>query len=144
MSDLRYPITPPQPPNDRKTGLVVFGVFALVIGGLASCTAIFTPLALLMAGAMPQQPGMQVQQDPRAVASAVVVYVIVAAAFIAGGIASIRARRWARPFMLSVAWTWLLLGIFGMVFWIAMLPSMMEIMASASTGARGPGGAPPP
>jgi uncharacterized membrane protein len=118
---------------------MVFGIFALVIGGLASCTAIFTPLALLLAGSMPRQPGVP-PPDVRAVLSAVVVYGVVAAAFIAGGIASIRARRWARPFMLSVAWTWLLLGVFAMVFWIAMLPSMMEIMASAA----GPRGAAPP
>ncbi len=130
MTNLTYPMLPPPPPHDRRTGLIVFGIFALVIGGLSSCVTILTPLGLLMAGAMPRTPGVP-PPDLRSLVSAVVVYGVVAAAFIAGGIASIRARRWARPFMLSVSWTWLLIGVFGMVMWIALLPSMRGMMTPA-------------
>src|SRR4051794_1771439 len=103
MTEIAYPAYPPPLPHDRRTGLIVFGIFALVIGGLAACTAIFTPLMLLMAGMMPRPANMP-PPDPRAALSAVVVYGVVAGAFIAGGIGSLRTRRWARPFMLSVAW----------------------------------------
>ena len=147
MTQLPYQFEPPLPPiaHDRRTGLIVFGIFALVIGGMAACFAIFTPLAVMMASAMPQGPaagGARVQvhgaqPDSRSIFSAVVVYGVVAAAFIAGGIASIRTRRWARPLMLSVGWTWLLVGVFGMVMMVALLPSMRDMMA-ASAGA-GPG-----
>ena len=157
MTQLPYQFEQPLPPipHDRRTGLIVFGIFALVIGGLAACSAIFTPLMLLMASAM--QPGAGApaggggggtiivhgtHPDPRRIPSAIMLYVVVAAAFIAGGIGSIRTRRWARPLMLSVGWTWLLVGVFGMVILAALLPSMREMMA-ASTGAR-PGAPAPP
>jgi hypothetical protein len=133
-----YPAIPTAPPNDRRTWLVVFGVLALIIGGLSACLTILTPLGLLMAGAMPRQPGTPPPPDWRTAISAVVVYGVVAGAFIAGGVASIRARRWARPFMLSVAWTWLLLGILGSVFLIALMPSMSEQMASPTSTTPGP------
>jgi uncharacterized membrane protein len=132
-----YPALPVGPPNDRRTWLIVFGIFALVIGGLSACLTIFTPLGLLMAHAMPRQPGTPPPPDWRTAIAAIVVYGVVAGAFIAGGVASIRARRWARPFMLSVAWTWLLLGIFGSVFLVAIMPTMSESMAM--TQAANPG-----
>ena len=151
MTQLPYQFEQPLPPipHDRRTGLIVFGIFALVIGGLAACSAIFTPLMLLMASAM--QPGAGApaagggtimvhgsQPDPRSIPSAVMLYVVVAAAFIAGGVGSIRTRRWARPLMLSVGWTWLLVGVFGMVILAALLPSMQEMMAPSAGAGPGP------
>ncbi|MGB7158024.1 MAG: hypothetical protein WBD40_08150 [Tepidisphaeraceae bacterium] len=139
MTEIPYPSIVPPIEKDRRTGLMVFGIFALVIGALASCVAIITPLGLLMASVVPRRSGMQ-QPSMGNVVSAIVVYAVVAAAFIAGGVGSIRTRRWARPLMLSVAWTWLIIGIFGLVFWIMMAPSMSAIMATS--GGTGPG-APP-
>lgn len=146
MTQLPYQFAAPTPPipHDRRTGLIVFGIVALVIGGLSACLAMFTPLMLAMSGALSQAPGANVHAhnagfDARSVLSAVVVYGVVAAAFIAGGIGSIRTRRWARPLMLSVGWTWLLVGVFAMVMMAALLPSMQDIM-SASGGAATPPG----
>ena len=156
MTQVPYAYQQPLPPipHDRKTGLIVFGIFALVIGGLAACSAIFTPLMLMMASAMQPKTGTPApgggtiivhssQPDPRTIPSAVTVYAVVAAAFIAGGVGSIRARRWARPLMLSVGWTWLLVGVFGMVMMAALLPSMQEMMAPGAGAGPGRPAMPP-
>ncbi|HEV2293742.1 MAG TPA: hypothetical protein VGR35_07790 [Tepidisphaeraceae bacterium] len=146
MTQLPYQFAPPTPPipHDRRTGLIVFGIFALVIGGMSACFAIVTPLMLVMTGALSQPPGTNVHVhnaglDARSALSAVVVYGVVAAAFIAGGIGSIRTRRWARPLMLSVAWTWLLVGVLGMIMLAALLPSMQDMMSVSGGAATGPG-----
>jgi uncharacterized membrane protein len=104
--------------------------------------AIMAPLALMMARVMPRPANMP-QTDPRSLISAVVVYGVVAAAFIACGVGSVRTRRWARPLMLSVAWTWLLFGLFASVMIVALFPTMQETMTRAGAVA-GPGTRAPP
>src|SRR4051812_28582306 len=100
MTYIAYPAYPPPPPHDRKTGLIVFGIFALVIGAISACMGIMAPLAIMMTRAMPRPANMP-PTDPRSLISAVVVYGVVAAAFIACGVGSVRTRRWSRPLMLS-------------------------------------------
>ena len=63
-----YPALPARPPNDRRTWLIVFGIFALIIGGLSACLTILTPLGLLMASAMQRQPGLTRGATPTPIA----------------------------------------------------------------------------
>ena len=90
--------------KDRSTGLVVFGVLAVIIGAFSGCFA-FLP-ALGQAGAAPANPGSALMAG--------LLYGCFAIFMVASGIASIRRHRWSRPLLLIAAWTGLVSGVLGM------------------------------
>lgn len=141
MSQTPYPpIEPgPLPPNlqnRRRVGLMVFGIIAIVIGGLLGCMAMCTPIALV-APPRPNQP----TPDARSVVVAIAFYAAVAVALIWCGVGSVRRQRWSRPMMLIVAWTWLLLGVALAVMSIFTFPYMDDAIRNATPPGQP---APPP
>lgn len=103
--------------KDRSIGLVVFGIIEILIGGL---TALLIPLVLVITIVAPRVAAGPAPQL-RSVVPNLVLYAMMAAAFIWIGIGSIRARRWARAVMLSLSWLWLITGVVAMVaFWWVM------------------------
>jgi hypothetical protein len=126
--------TPPALYHDRSTGLVVFGIIQIVLGGLA---ALFIPLVLLgavfsrrMGGGMP--PGNTVLS----VAS----YALAAIGLITLGVGSIRACRWARALTLILSWIWLVSGSLGTIALTVLLPSafMAAFTAAAANNPEAP------
>ena len=117
------PITPAFPFKDRRTGLTLFGVFTVLLGGLC---ALFLPLMIFGQEMAERTTG--VPADTRAVVPAVLMYGIMAVALVWLGIGSIMARRWARALLLIFSWTWLLMGVVMLVFMVVLMPMIMEAM----------------
>ena len=91
--------------EDRKTGLIVFGILTTLLGGLC---ALFVPL-MFFSLTMSAKAG--VPTSMQAILPAVSVYGILAVVLIWLGVGSIMARRWARALLLIFSWSWLLMGV---------------------------------
>ncbi len=94
--------------RDRSAGLIFFGVIEILIGALS---AMMIPLMLLALLASRSIEGAEGSLGLTVVLPNIVIYGLVAALFIAIGIGSIRARRWARALTLSLSWLGLITGI---------------------------------
>lgn len=106
---------------DRHTGLIIFGVFQIILGLLAALMVPFMALGAVMSHLTPggaMRPGQ--------IISGVATYAFLAAVLFALGIGSIQSRRWARALTLVTSWYWLVLGVLGTVLITAMLPVMMR------------------
>ena len=119
-------------PRDHSTGLIAFGLLAVLVGVLLF--AKFVIFALLsIPGVMPSRFGTEV---PLTAAMALPP----AAFFLALGLGSIAARRWARAIAFASALVWLAAGLLALVFLGAWLPRLLAavrpMMASAGSGAR--------
>jgi hypothetical protein len=113
MSQASHPPVTPGPLDPefsgRRVGLIVFGIVSIVLGALSGCFGLIALVPLLMPATM--MPPGQPPPDPRGVAMGFVIYALVSAALIWCGIGSVQRRRWVRPMLLIIAWTWLLTGI---------------------------------
>ncbi|HTS36333.1 MAG TPA: hypothetical protein VMH04_11710 [Candidatus Solibacter sp.] len=117
------PIAPPAPEfRDRSTGLVVFGVVQIVLGGL---TALMIPLAVLGAFLTRLAPGGGGMRPMQVVAS-VGTYAGLAAVLITLGIGSAQKKRWARALTVVLSWYWLIVGILITILLTAALPVAMR------------------
>jgi hypothetical protein len=109
--------------KDRRGGLIAFGILVILIGCVS---ALFVPLmvvgALMLRSSAPASAA-----DPRAVASAAVLYAALAVTFIWLGVGSIRARRWARTLLLILAWLWLVTGVVAMAMTALLLPEILAM-----------------
>jgi hypothetical protein len=108
------------PFRDRRTGLIVFGIIEILIGGLC---ALFIPLMLLGQAMAAKETGAESQLQ--FIIPALAIYGIAAIVLIVLGTGSIRTRRWARALSLIVAWSWLVIGTFAAVFMAIMFPRML-------------------
>lgn len=102
------PLPPPLAPafKDRYAGLVVFGVFAILIG---SACALFVPLIFFGQVMTARRAGTELDVFSAIVAAAI--YGLLAATLITLGIGSIRARRWARALLLCLGGIGLAIGL---------------------------------
>ena len=121
------PETTPTAYRDRSGGLVAFGILELLLG--LACLG-FVPLVLLARQAPSPRAGM---------IPAALTYVVLALAFDWLGTGSILARRWARTLSLILGWFWLLLGFFGGVFLLYLLPRVLAAMPTGPPRARAAG-----
>lgn len=106
------------PYKDRKTGLIVFGIFTVLLGCLCG---LFVPLmffgqSMAAKSGGPAMPSML---------PAVIMYGGLAIVLVWLGIGSMMARRWARAILLIFSWSWLLVGLLSLVMMAFMLPSML-------------------
>lgn len=117
---LEPPLVSP-PYKDKKTGLIVFGVFQILLGA-------FFVLALLamVAGqyAIAHHPELAGRTDPRSLLSTIALMGAFAVACLWLGIGAIKARRWARSINLCVGAMGLVFGVFACGALIWTLPSM--------------------
>src|ERR1041384_603883 len=107
--------------KDRRTGLIVFGILEMILGGLA---ALMVPLMIagqLMASRTTQEPVPLRQMIP-----GMAVYIIVAAVLVGLGFGSVNRRRWARALSLIVAWSWLAMGVLMVGLMAFFLPSILK------------------
>ncbi|MBN2318494.1 MAG: hypothetical protein JXR49_05425 [Acidobacteria bacterium] len=99
--------------KDRKGLLIFFGIILLLTGGIC---LLFSAI-MLITTALPQ-PG--IYADPQLQLSALLIgvffYSAMAAFFIALGIGSIQARRWARSITLLLSWLVLIAGVVSLVY----------------------------
>ena len=109
--------------KDRKVGLVVFGIFQIILGALC---ALFIPLMILgmIAGRNTAQGASLGTAIP-----GLIVYIFLAAWFISMGVGSIMARRWARALSLIFSWVWMICGVIGILFMAAISPALFAQMS---------------
>ena len=117
--------------KDRSTGLLVFGVLTVALGGLAGLLVL-----VMLAGQAMAAKTTQVPANFAAILPAIAIYAGLAAALICLGIGSIQARRWARVLLLIFSWSWLLLGIVTTAMMGFIMPKVMANMASAGTAGQ--------
>lgn len=131
-----YPSAPIQPADfkDRRTGLIIFGILSCLIGGFSALGALSLPFAIFASRMTPGSP----TPDLRSLIVAGIIYLSFATLFIWIGIDSFRAKRWVRPIVLSLGWTWLIMGICGMGMLIFTAPQMAEVMSASATAQGGP------
>ncbi len=110
----------PSPPSyrDRSTGLQVFGVIQIILGGL-----VLLGIPLILLGAIMSRKMTGTTMPMSTYFFGVMNYGVLAIVLIALGIGSIRARRWAWALTLILSWVWLAGGILGTILITAMLPS---------------------
>jgi hypothetical protein len=133
-------LAPPPVPEtpaykDRGTGLIIFGIFQIILGMLA---ALMVPLMALSAAMSHLAPGGAMR--PGQYVSAILTYIFVSAIFIALGVGSVQMKRWARALTLISSWYWLIVGALATVLMTAVLPVMMRtiLQKTKQTGAAGP------
>lgn len=78
--------------------------------------------------------------DWRTMVFAIAIYLIATVVFFSIGVGALRMRRWVRPLLLILGWTWLCSGVVGVGWWLLAAPSMAEFMATSTP----PGAVPPP
>ncbi len=123
--------------RDRGTGLVIFGVFQIILGLLAALMVPFVALGAFMSRLAPggsMRPGQFI--------SGVATYAFLAAALVALGIGSVQMKRWARALTLVTSWYWLIMGALITVLLTAVLPVTMR-SALAQAQQNTPGGPSP-
>jgi hypothetical protein len=134
------------PFKDRRTSLKVVGVVLVVFGAISGCFGALTPIGMFAAakfarqappGAMPA--GTSFEPDYRMMALAGGTYLAIAAVMIWLGVGSLRIRRWVRPVVLVLGWTWLITGTVSLAHWALFGVNMREMMTASL-----PPGAPPP
>lgn len=113
---------------DRSTGLVVFGILTILLGCLAG---LFVPLMLFGHAASAKATGAPAPFS--AILPAVLMYGILAVALVWLGIGSITARRWARALLLIFSWSWLIMGLFVLLFMVFLIPKMLANLSSSGS-----------
>ena len=107
--------------TDRGTGLMVFGVFQIILGLLA---ALMVPLVALSAFMSRLSPSGTMRASQ--FLSGVATYTFIAAVLLALGIGSVQMKRWARALTLVTSWYWLIMGALVTVLLTAVLPVAMR------------------
>jgi hypothetical protein len=127
MNELIPEMAPVPAFKNRSTGLIIFGILTILLGGL-------TGLMLLL---MIVQTAVAKTATPTPFAALLMVifiYATLAAALIWLGIGSIMARRWARALLLIFSWVWLIMGIVMVITMACVLPKVMENLQATSNG----------
>ena len=113
--------------KDRKTGLVLFGIFHIIIGALCVLGMLFTIVGAIAVRALGEGtvPAMNIGQ----MLLAALLYLLLALWFVWMGIASMLARRWARALIVITSWLWLICGIGGFIVMLLLIPDIFGPMA---------------
>jgi hypothetical protein len=109
--------------KDRSAGLIIFGLFQILIGG---CFALLTPFMLLTLFIAPR---VGTPASARTMIPAIGFYAVLAVAFIWLGIGSFLARRWARALTLVLAWLWLVTGALSLIMMSVWMPDIFTSMS---------------
>ncbi len=118
---------PPLPYKDRSTGLIVFGIMTILLGCVAGLL-----IPLMLFGHAMAAKTTNLPPNYSTILPAIALYAVLAAALVWLGIGSIKARRWARALLLIFSWSWLFMGLAGLIFTSFFIP---QILANAPSGA---------
>jgi len=113
--------------KDRRIGLILFGIFHIVIGTFCALSIPLTIVGIIATAGLDKSsvPPMTVGQ----VILVVLLYLLLAFWFVWMGIGSILARRWARALILITSWLWLICGMGGFIFTLLFMPDIYGYMA---------------
>ena len=114
------------PFKDRSARLTLFGALAILAG--AGSVALGLLHVMLLVGVQ-RIPGLETMPvDTRSYVMGGTLYVLLGTAFVWVGAGSVRKRRWVRPLMLTLAWTWLLGGVSVLL----LLPGLLDLAMGLS------------
>lgn len=99
----------------------MFGVLEILIGCFCALM-----LPLMWVGLTMGAKATGTPVDHGTILSGVLIYGGMAVVFVWLGIGSIMCRRWARALLLIVSWSWLLVGVIIVGFFVTFLPRIME------------------
>jgi len=116
--------------KDRRTGLVIFGILEILIGLFAGLMAFMMVVGLVAGSGTPGAPPM------RMMVPIGILYLGIGALFIALGIGSMMALRWARALTLVVSWWWLIIGVVSCFAMTAILPSVFDSLPAEQAAAK--------
>lgn len=114
--------------KDRKTGLVIFGIFHIIIGAFCLLFMLFTIVGAMALRNLGESTGaiMSVGQMILVVS----LYLLLAVWFVWMGIGSILARKWARALILITSWLWLICGLIGFIAILLFMPAISSLLAA--------------
>jgi hypothetical protein len=117
--------------KDRSTGLIVFGILTILMGCMIGLL-----ILLMLVGQVAAARATNASPTPlSAILPAIFIYGILAVALVWLGIGSIKARRWARALLLIFSWSWLVMGVFGLLFIALFMPKILaNLHDSAAPG----------
>jgi hypothetical protein len=116
--------------RDRKTGLIIFGIFEILLGGLCALFLLILLANLALRPADATAP-------PAPITPVLFVYVLGAVAFIWLGIGSVAAQRWARALLLCLSAVGLFFGLFGIAILSLIVPQISQaVQQAAAQGGR--------
>jgi hypothetical protein len=124
--------------SDRSTGLTIFGILEIALGGLS---LLLIPLMLLGAAMSRKVAGGPLPAG--SYVASICSYFFLAATLITLGIGSIQARRWARALNLILSWAALIFGVGTTIAMTVLLPSSFGA-AFRQAAANAPNAAPMP
>lgn len=108
--------------KNMKTGLVVFGILQIILGGVCALIVPFVIMGMIASAVLENSAAPPMNTSM--MIPGVLLYALAAVWFISMGIGSIKARRWARALVLVSSWLWLIGGICGLVFVLLLMPNM--------------------
>jgi len=114
--------------KDRKTGLVIFGIFHIIIGAFCALFMLFT-----IVGAMALRNPGETTGAIMSVGQMILIvslYLLLAVWFVWMGIGSILARKWARALILITSWLWLIGGLIGLIAILLFMPAISSLLAA--------------
>ena len=109
------PVLPASP--DRSTGLMIFGILQIALGGLC---ALMIPFMLL--GAVLSRKIVGTTLPAGSYVASICTYAFIAATLVTLGVGSIQARRWARALNLILSWAGLIFGVLATIAMAVFLP----------------------
>lgn len=132
MTSLETPQAATEGFENRKIGLVVFGIILIGLGAILGLAGLFEAVIATAAFPEVQEAGGEIPKGFGFFMAALTV--LPAIAFIWLGVGSVLARRWARALALVLGWSWLILGVLGLVGVVAFMPGFSEAAREASAG----------
>lgn len=120
------------PFRDRRVRLALFGWLASIVGVLTVLLGLLHLALPLLGRALPD-----LEFDAALIFTGLTTYVAIGTVLILTGIGSIRRKRWTRAAMLTIGWTWLLVGA-GVVGFVATRLDDLTILAGGGLASRPP------
>jgi hypothetical protein len=122
--DTPPPVLPPAPAyKDRRTGLIVFGIFVILLGLFCLLMVPLSVVGQIMAA---KRTGAEL--DWMFILPTLLIFALMAVSLVWLGVGSIQARRWARALLLCLGGMGLCIGLITLVCVVPVLGSMDEMM----------------
>jgi hypothetical protein len=118
--------------RDRTTRLRLFGVLTILAGVAALGLALFNLALPTLTREL-----LDIPTTTRQVLTGLLTFAAIGVVLVLCGVGSMRRRRWARPAMLTVGWTWLFVGLATVGFMVTNLDDL-ALLAGAENASQPP------
>jgi hypothetical protein len=110
--------------KDRKTGLVIFGIFHIIIGFFCALSIPLMIFGMMAATSLDKNAAPSIGVGQMILVA--ILYLLLAVWFVWMGIGSILARKWARALILITSWLWLICGLIGFIVILFFIPDIFS------------------